>query len=60
MALIQVVKDVIWLQALLDDLGMGQELIRVKCDIMGTFHLMKNHTFHARTKHIDVQFHFVH
>ena len=29
------------------------------CDSHSVIHLMKNQIYHARTKHIDVRFHFV-
>ena len=43
----------------MDDLGVFQDVLRVKCDNLSAIFLAKNHTFHERTKHIDVRFHFV-
>ena len=59
MAVIEVVKEAIWLQGLLENLGLAQEHINVYCDSQSAIHLTKNQVYHARTKHIDVQFHFV-
>ncbi|KAL1080812.1 hypothetical protein V6Z11_D09G020200 [Gossypium hirsutum] len=40
-------------------LGLVQEHISVYCDSQSAIHLAKNQVYHARTKHIDVRFHFV-
>ena len=50
---------VILSQGLLENLGFVQEHINVYCDSQSTTHLTKNQVYHARTKHIDVRFHFV-
>ena len=59
MAITEAVKEAIWLQGLLDDLGIGQKQVTVFCDSQSTIHLAKNQVYHARTKHIDVRYHFV-
>ncbi|KAL5705396.1 hypothetical protein ACHQM5_023705 [Ranunculus cassubicifolius] len=59
MALTEAIKEAIWLQGLMDDLGVWQESLKVRCDNMSAIFLARNHTFHARTKHIDVRYHFV-
>jgi len=59
-ALAQAIKEAIWLQALLKDLGMEKYAPRtINCDNQGAIALAKNPTHHARTKHIDIQLHFV-
>jgi len=52
-------KEAIGLQGLLDDLGIDQDLLKINCDSMSAIYLVKNQVYHARTKHIDVRFHFV-
>jgi len=52
-------KEAIWLQGLLDDLGIDQDLLKINCDSISTIYLVKNQMYHVRTKHIDVRFHFV-
>jgi len=42
-----------------DDLGIEQDLLKITCDSMSAIYLAKNQVYHARTKHIDVRFHFV-
>ena len=59
MALTKAVKDGIWLQGLMDDLGIEQDFSRVHCDSMSAIYLAKNQVYHARMKHIDVKYHFV-
>ena len=59
MAMTEAMKEAIWLQGLLDDLGTDQNLLKINCDCMSAIYLVKNQVYHARTKHIDVRFHFV-
>ena len=59
MAITEAVKEAIWLQGLLDDLGVGQKHVTVFCDSQSAIHLAKNQVYHARTKHIDVRYHSV-
>ena len=59
MATTKAVKEAIWLQGLLDELGFKQKHIKVHCDSQSAIHLAKNQVYHARTKHIDVKYHFV-
>ena len=59
MAITEAVKETIWLQGLFDDLGVGQKQVTVLCDSQSSIHLAKNQVYHARTKHINVRYHFV-
>jgi len=59
MTMTEAIKEAIWLQGLLDDLGIDQDLLKINCDSMSTIYLTKNQVYHAKTKHIDVRFHFV-
>ncbi|KAM2193758.1 hypothetical protein ACFX1R_028001 [Malus domestica] len=59
MVVTEAIKEAIWLQGLLDDLGVQQDHVDVHCDSQSAIHLAKNQVHHARTKHIDVRFHFV-
>jgi len=62
MALTQAVKESIWLQGLLEDLGARrhlEEMRNINVDNQGAMALARNAEFHARTKHIDIQYHFV-
>lgn len=53
-------KEVIWLKRLCSNIGFDAGQITIFCDSQSVISLVKNPTFHARTKHVDVQFHFVH
>ncbi|KAH9685429.1 F-box protein PP2-B10 [Citrus sinensis] len=53
MAITEAVTEAIWLQGLLENLGLAQEHINVYCDSQCAIHLTKNQIYHARTKHID-------
>ena len=57
--MMEAMKEPIWLQGLLDDLGIEQNLLKINCDSMSAIYLAKNQVYHTRTKHIDVRFHFV-
>jgi transposase InsO family protein len=53
-------KEAIWLRKLLADVGFVQEgATTIMCDNQGCIALAKNPTHHSRTKHIDVQHHFI-
>jgi len=52
--------EVIWVQSLLDELGVVQSRPPILwCDNIGATYLTANPVFHARTKHIEVDYHFV-
>ena len=52
-------KEVVWLQRLCSELGFKQQAVRIDCDSQSAIFLEKNPAYHSRTKHIDVQYHFV-
>ena len=56
MAITEAVKEAIWLHGLLKD---PQKQLELYSDSQSAIHLAKNQVFHARTKHIDVRYHFV-
>jgi hypothetical protein len=52
--------EVMWVQTLLAELGVSQAKAAVLwCDNIGATYLSANLVFHARTKHIEVDYHFV-
>jgi hypothetical protein len=53
------IKEALWLQGLIGDLGFSQEYVNVYYDSQIAIHLAKNQVHHARTKHIDIRFHFI-
>jgi histone deacetylase 1/2 len=49
-----------WVQKLLTKLKVSHPPgARLWCDNLGAKYLLANHVFHARTKHIEIDFHFV-
>jgi hypothetical protein len=52
-------KEAIWLQRLCSGIGLVQEDVRIECDSQSAIFLAKNPAYHSKTKHIDVQYHFV-
>ena len=52
--------EVIWLQYLLTDLQVPSiSAPTIWCDNLGAIYLSANPIFHARTKHVEVDYHFV-
>jgi len=52
--------EVIWLQKLLSDLGQLVDApIVIYCDNISSILLANNPIYHARTKHIEVYYHFI-
>jgi hypothetical protein len=52
-------KEMIWLQRFMEELGKKQENSRLYCDSESVIHLAKNSTFHSKTKHIQLRYHFI-
>ncbi|XP_014660357.1 uncharacterized protein LOC106804209 [Setaria italica] len=52
--------EVIWLESLLAELGIGLDQVScLWCDNLRATYLFANPLFHARAKHIEIDFHFV-
>jgi hypothetical protein len=52
-------KEVVWLQILCLGIGLVQQVVRIDCDSQSAIFLVKNPTYHSKTKNIDIQYHFV-
>jgi hypothetical protein len=52
--------ELIWIKALLSDLGVQLSTpLKLWCDNIGATYLSANPVFHGRTKHVEIDFHFV-
>jgi hypothetical protein len=58
-AVTEAAKEMIWLKGFLEELGLKQENCVLFSDSQSAIHLAKNPVFHARTKHIDLRYHFI-
>ena len=52
-------KEVLWMKKFLKDIDQNQKNFTVYCDSQSAIHLSKNSSFHYRTKHIDVRYHWI-
>jgi hypothetical protein len=52
--------EIVWLQKLLSNLGQSVDApIVIYCDNINSILLVNNMVYHARTKHIEVHYHFM-
>jgi len=52
--------EIVWLQKLLSNLGQSVDaLVVIYCDNISSILLANNQVYHARTKHIEVHYHFI-
>jgi hypothetical protein len=52
--------EIMWVQILLKEIGIhAPRYGKIWCDNLGAKYLSSNPVFHARTKHIEVDYHFV-
>ncbi|KAG8481286.1 hypothetical protein CXB51_026104 [Gossypium anomalum] len=52
-------KKMLWMKKFVNELGFTQEKYFLYCDSQSAIHLGKNSNFHARSKHIDVRYHWI-
>ena len=49
----------IWLQRFMEELGKKKENNKLYNEIQSSIHIAKKSTFHSRTKHIQLKYHFI-
>ena len=52
-------KELLWMKKFLQELGPQQERYLLYYDSQSVIHLSKNPTFHSRSKHIGVRYHWI-
>jgi hypothetical protein len=52
-------KEAVWLQRLCSGIGFEKRATKLCCEIQSAIFLEKNPSYHSKTKHIYVQYHFV-
>ncbi|KAE8706762.1 Retrovirus-related Pol polyprotein from transposon TNT 1-94 [Hibiscus syriacus] len=52
-------KEMVWLQSFLEELDKKQDNNVLYCDSQSAIHLAKNLSFHSRTKHKQLRYHFI-
>ena len=59
-ALADTTSELLWLRWLLEDLGVStSSATSLYCDNQSTIHIAHNDVFHERTKHIEIDCHFI-
>jgi len=58
-AVTEACKEMVWLRSFMKELGKEQDNSKLFNDSQSAIHLAKNATFHSRTKHIDIKYHFI-
>jgi hypothetical protein len=52
--------ELLWIRALFQELGIKHSSTpTLRCDNIGATYMSVNPVFHARTKHVEIDFHFV-
>ena len=58
-AITEACKELIWLKKILQEMCFGQDNYSLFVNSQSAIHLGKNPTFHSRSKHIDVRYHWM-
>ena len=52
-------EEVVWFQRLCSSVGFVHKFVRLDCEIHSAIFQAKNSTYHDKTQHIDVKYHFM-
>ena len=58
-AITEACKELLWMKKFLQELGFSQDKYLLFVDSQSAIHLGKNSTFHSKSKHIDVRYHWI-
>lgn len=56
---VEATKEMVWLKSLLNELRHPQINYKLFSDSQSVIHLAKNSVYHARTKYIDIRYHYI-
>ena len=59
MAITEACKEFLWVKKFLQELGVVQDKYLLFVDSQSAIYLGKNSTFHSRSKHIDMRYHWI-
>jgi len=57
MAAVEASKEALWLKGLVETFSIIQNSVRIHCDSQTPIHLVKDHRYRKRMKHIDMSYH---
>jgi len=55
----EAIKELLWMKKIVNEFGSEQDKYVLFCDNQSAIHLSKNASFHSRSKHIDVRYHWI-
>ncbi|GAA0153795.1 hypothetical protein LIER_11952 [Lithospermum erythrorhizon] len=58
-AITECCKEMLWLKRLFKEVGIEQRQFTILCDSQSAMHLSKNPSFHSRSKHIQIRYHWI-
>ncbi|MCI06930.1 putative gag/pol polyprotein [Trifolium medium] len=58
-AITEACKEILWMKRFLHELGQEQHKYVVHCVSQSAIQLSNNSSFHSRSKHIDVRYHYI-
>ena len=59
MALVEAIKEPIWLRGLSEEMGFEKDSVKIWCDSQSAMCLAKNNVHHERIKHVSRKLHFI-
>jgi len=51
--------QLVWMKQMLKEYNVEQNVLTLYCENLSAINISKNHIQHSRTKHIDIQHHFI-
>ena len=58
-AVTEACKEMLWLKRFFKEVGLKQDKFVILCDSQSAIHLSKNPSFHSKSKHIQIRYHWI-